>query len=104
MVFVYPLDVVKTKLQTFGHLYEGGLHSLAVEWRAGGLRAIYRGLSPATLGAGAESCAYFMSFGVWQDVVRAVTKVHTTEQMSPTHNMFAGTYKSICYYVTPLDI
>lgn len=75
---MFPLDVVKTRLQrirpSLEGTYEGPLHGIQTIWKREGGRALFRGIEVTALGAGPAHAMYFtayeqakLTFGVSDD-------------------------------------
>ena len=59
-----PLDTVRVRLQSRGHLYSGALDAAAKTLRADGLRGFFRGAVPPLLGMGPKNAIGFTAHGV----------------------------------------
>jgi len=63
---VYPVDVIKSKLQTDGFgkdaKYQGIVDCIAKTYRADGVRGFYRGFTPCLLRAAPVNASTFMAF------------------------------------------
>ncbi|XP_029815054.1 LOW QUALITY PROTEIN: solute carrier family 25 member 43 [Manacus vitellinus] len=75
-IVTYPTDVIKTRLIVQNRLepsYEGILHAFYKIYRQEGLRALYRGVSPAILGAVPFSAGSFFVYisldKIWQEPI-----------------------------------
>lgn len=62
-IFEYPLDTVKVLQQTGGSEFKGPVDCLAKTYRAGGVGALYQGLTSPLLGAMLENATLFAAYG-----------------------------------------
>lgn len=86
----HPLDSVKVKMQTFPHLYRGGIDCMKQVIQKDGVRGLYRGLVPGVILSMTEASIRYMTYGICQDVVRKTLRVETSEKMTLFHNACAG--------------
>src|SRR6218665_3594705 len=62
----HPLDSVKVKMQTFPHLYRGGIHCMREVIQQDGIRGLYRGLLPGVILSMTEASIRYMTYGICQ--------------------------------------
>lgn len=86
----HPLDSIKVKMQTFPHLYHGGLNCMREVTRQDGIRGLYRGLTPGITLSMTEASIRYMTYGLCQDTVKAMLHVRSSESMNLFHNALAG--------------
>ena len=86
----YPLDSVKVKMQTFPHLYRGGVHCIQQVVHQEGLHGLYKGLTPAVTLSMTEASIRYGTYGLCQDIVKKFAGVSSAEKMALTHNAMAG--------------
>ncbi|XP_033833397.2 mitochondrial ornithine transporter 1-like [Periophthalmus magnuspinnatus] len=90
-----PFDTTKVKMQTFPLLYRGFLHCFVTTCRTGGLRALYKGTTPALVANVTENAVLFLSYGRCQDVVRFLCGVDQGAKLSDLQKASAGSLASI---------
>jgi len=80
---LYPLDLIKTRLQAQQHGYRGLEHGLRTA-SISGLSGLYQGVAPSLLGS---SIAWGMYFFVYAWVKARITKKKEEETSSRSHTM-----------------
>ncbi|KAK7882941.1 hypothetical protein WMY93_029115 [Mugilogobius chulae] len=90
-----PFDTTKVKMQTFPSLYRGFVHCLVSTCRSGGVRALYKGTSPALVAIVTENAVLFLSYGRCQDVVRYLCGLDRGAELSNLQKASAGSLASI---------
>ena len=90
-VSLFPLDTLKTRLQS-----EGGI------WKSGGFRNIYAGLAPVAVGSAPNAAIFFVTY----DIVKlAARKLHqkgfTVDENDPKVHMVAASFGEVTYQLLP---
>lgn len=90
-VALFPIDTVKTRLQS-----ERGF------WRSGGFSGIYKGLGPAAAGSSPTAALFFVTY----ESVKSVLSHHTTKDQAPFVHMAAASCGEIvaCLIRVPVEI
>ncbi|KAJ0022262.1 hypothetical protein NQD34_009752 [Periophthalmus magnuspinnatus] len=101
-----PFDTTKVKMQTFPSLYRGFIHCFVATCRTGGLRALYKGTTPALVANITENAVLFLSYGRCQDVVRFLCGVDRGAELSDLQKASAGSLASIfsATAITPTEL
>ncbi|KAM9853071.1 solute carrier family 25 member 15a isoform 1-T3 [Aulostomus maculatus] len=90
-----PFDTAKVKMQTFPTMYRGFIHCFLSTFRQVGLRGLYKGTSPALVANISENAVLFLSYGLCQDVVRLVSGMEKSIELSTLQKACAGSLASI---------
>ena len=98
----YPLDMARTRLSIASGVYRGIWHVLqSIYQKEGGVRGLYRGLSPTTLGV-APYVAF--NFAVYEGMKKWFTE-HEQEPSVPIRLLCGGLAGTVAQTVTyPLDL
>lgn len=101
-----PFDTTKVKMQTFPSMYRGFAHCFVSTCRTGGLRALYKGTSPALLANVTENAVLFLSYGLCQDAVRLLCGMDRGAELSDLQKASAGSLASIfsATAITPTEL
>ena len=90
-----PMDTVKVKMQTFGHLYRGMWDCAVRTVRTEGVaRGLYAGTTPALVAYISENSVLFAALGLTQKLVAKVNGVKKVEDLSLLQNATAGSCAS----------
>lgn len=68
-VLLFPLDTIKTKLQTFPGVYSGVGGCFRKVVGSQGFLSLYKGLTPHFVTIVADNSIAFMTFAIWEDVL-----------------------------------
>ena len=91
-----PMDTVKVKLQTFGHLYSGVWQCVRQTWATQGLRrGFYAGTTPALVAYVSENSVLFTALGQTQQVVAWLAGKNTVEELTLLETSLAGSGASL---------
>jgi solute carrier family 25 S-adenosylmethionine transporter 26 len=74
-VVLYPLDTIKTRLQSSGGL-----------WRSGGFRIIYSGLASVVVGSAPAAALFFCAYELFKNL----SAPYVTSQQAPLVHMVAA--------------
>ena len=95
-VSLFPLDTLKTRLQS-----EGGI------WKSGGFKNIYAGLAPVAVGSAPNAAIFFVTY----DIVKlAARKLHqkgfSVDENDPKVHMVAASFGEVtsCLVQVPVEI
>ncbi|CAN9511023.1 unnamed protein product [Ophioblennius macclurei] len=90
-----PFDTAKVKMQTFPTQYRGFIDCLGSTFRQVGIQGLYKGATPALIANISENAILFLSYGFCQDVVRFLSGLDKTSELSDTKKAVAGSFASI---------
>jgi len=91
-----PMDTVKVKMQTFGHLYKNVLHCVTNTFRQEGVRkGFYAGTTPALVAYVSENSVLFTALGQTQKFVAKVRGKAGVEQLSLIEKGVSGSCASL---------
>ena len=102
-VVIYPLDVLKTRLQSLNKpqlrisIYQNLKRLVTAE----GAKSLWKGLSSVVVGAGPAHALYF---GAYEQSKSILTKIDTTTHMHMSHAT-AGVIAAVLHdgFITPFD-
>ena len=78
-----PMDTIKVKMQTFGHMYSGIWDCLVRTVKTDGVaRGLYAGTTPALVAYISENSVLFAALGLTQKLVARVSGVAKVEDLS----------------------
>ncbi|XP_074646163.1 mitochondrial S-adenosylmethionine carrier protein-like isoform X2 [Tubulanus polymorphus] len=88
---LYPLDTIKTRLQS-----EQGL------WKSGGLHGLYRGLTSVAVGSAPSAAMFFMTYEMSKNTLTP----HVPQQFQPFVHMFAAGFgeTAACIVRVPCEV
>lgn len=64
VITLYPVDLLKTRLQAHSHGYKGAWHGCGTILRTEGLTGLYRGVFPSLFGSSVAWGVYFFLYGL----------------------------------------
>jgi len=86
-----PMDTIKVKMQTFGHLYSGIWDCCVRTVKTDGVtRGLYAGTTPALVAYISENSVLFAALGQTQKLVAAASGVSRVEDLSLVQSAMAG--------------
>lgn len=103
----HPLDTVKVLQQTMGNQYTGPFDCLFKTYKAGGIRALYRGLPPPLLGSMAECATLFVSYGYMKKLMGVDEDNATLANPVPMWKLcVSGASTGVCsaFVLTPVEL
>eukprot|EP00090_Calanus_glacialis_P021630 TRINITY_DN33387_c0_g1_i1.p1 TRINITY_DN33387_c0_g1~~TRINITY_DN33387_c0_g1_i1.p1 ORF type:complete len:316 (-),score=70.65 TRINITY_DN33387_c0_g1_i1:69-971(-) len=91
-----PMDTIKVKMQTFGHMYSGIWDCFLRTVKTDGVaRGLYAGTTPALVAYISENSVLFAALGLTQKLVARVNGVAKVEDLSLLQSATAGSCASI---------
>jgi len=90
-----PMDTIKVKMQTFGHLYSGIVECTVKTLRTEGVtRGLYAGTTPALVAYISENSVLFAALGLTQKLVAKLNGVAKVEDLTLVQSATAGSCAS----------
>ena len=91
-----PMDTIKVKMQTFGHMYSGIANCFVRTVRTDGVfRGLYAGTTPALVAYISENSVLFAALGLTQKLVACACGVSNVDNLNLVQSAVSGSCASV---------